>query len=104
MAAYRIQMNKSELKDRMPIKVDVGGKAVLLVLIDGQVYAMDAICSHKGGPLEQGTVQDCSIVCPWHGATFDMRTGVGAEETPWGTNLTSYKANVDASGQIELIV
>jgi nitrite reductase/ring-hydroxylating ferredoxin subunit len=32
-------------------------------------------CTHRGGPLHEGDVEGQSIVCPWHGSTFDLRTG-----------------------------
>ncbi|MDP8928582.1 MAG: Rieske (2Fe-2S) protein [Actinomycetota bacterium] len=40
------------------------------------LYAIEAFCSHAAGPLGEGTLtSDHCIVCPWHGATFDARSG-----------------------------
>lgn len=42
-------------------------------------YALGAVCSHEGGPLEQGDIEDFDgrekIVCPWHSYDFDLETG-----------------------------
>lgn len=36
-------------------------------------YAIDAACSHEGGPLEEGTLQGYEVECPWHGSKFDVK-------------------------------
>lgn len=51
------------------------GEKILLVKRGQEVYALDAICPHKGGPLEEGTLENGCIVCPWHGWQFDIETG-----------------------------
>lgn len=43
--------------------------------IDGECYAIAAVCPHLGGPLDAAQVADGCIVCPWHGYRFDVRTG-----------------------------
>lgn len=48
---------------------------MLLCNVDGKIYAIEDVCTHDGGPLEQGTLEGETIVCPRHGATFDVRTG-----------------------------
>jgi len=48
---------------------------VVLSMVNGKVYAIDAVCSHEGGPLEEGTLEGYEVECPWHGSKFDVRTG-----------------------------
>lgn len=50
-------------------------KEVALFNINGVIYALDNICPHQGGPLGEGEVEDYCVICPWHGWTFDVRTG-----------------------------
>ena len=56
-------------------KVIVDGEPVLICNVDGTFYAIEDICTHDGGPLDQGTLEGECVVCPRHGATFDVRTG-----------------------------
>lgn len=42
-------------------------RIVALFNIDGEVYALDGICPHHGGPIGKGTLQNCVVACPWHG-------------------------------------
>jgi len=56
-------------------RVEVAGEAVLLCNVDGAFYAIEDVCSHDGGELDQGALDECRIECPRHGAFFDVRTG-----------------------------
>ena|SRR5712692_1186621 len=55
--------------------VEAGGKQIALFHIDGKLYAIDNTCTHAGGPLSEGEVQDLVVECPWHGAHFSIETG-----------------------------
>jgi nitrite reductase/ring-hydroxylating ferredoxin subunit len=55
--------------------VHVGGKAVALFNINGTFYALDNVCTHRGGPLGEGKVHGTVVTCPWHGNRFDVTTG-----------------------------
>lgn len=56
-------------------KVEVKGQEILLVNIDGKYYAINNVCTHVGGPLDEGRIEHDEVVCPWHGSRFDVRTG-----------------------------
>jgi 3-phenylpropionate/trans-cinnamate dioxygenase ferredoxin subunit len=56
-------------------RVIVDGSGILLCNVDGAIYAIEDVCTHDGGPLDQGTLEGETVVCPRHGATFDVRTG-----------------------------
>jgi len=43
--------------------------------IDGEFFAIDDVCTHDGGGLAGGEVQDHQVICPRHGARFCLRTG-----------------------------
>jgi glycine betaine catabolism B len=44
-------------------------------MVQGQFYALSEKCTHRGGPLSEGTVEDSVITCPWHFGQFDLKTG-----------------------------
>jgi nitrite reductase/ring-hydroxylating ferredoxin subunit len=43
--------------------------------VDGELYAVDGACPHRGGPLAEGVVRDGVVTCPLHWYRFDVRTG-----------------------------
>ena len=56
--------------------LDVDGVGILVARAqDGQYFAVDRNCSHVGLPLDAGRVRGASIVCPHHGARFDLKSG-----------------------------
>lgn len=56
-------------------RVEVEGKGVVLRRDDDGVHAIGAVCSHAGGPLEQGEFDGGCVRCPWHDSVFDVRDG-----------------------------
>jgi nitrite reductase/ring-hydroxylating ferredoxin subunit len=68
----------AESKDIAPSSmkaVDVAGEKVCIVNIEGNYYAIGNVCTHVGGPLDEGTLEGYEVECPWHGSKFDVRTG-----------------------------
>jgi 3-phenylpropionate/trans-cinnamate dioxygenase ferredoxin subunit len=56
--------------------VEVNRTRIALFNLDGEIYAIEDVCTHDGGPLVEGKlVNGCQIQCPRHGARFDIRTG-----------------------------
>ena len=93
--------NKKDLREGGLLKVEPQGKPIVLSMVDGKVYAMDAVCSHEGGPLEDGTLDKYNLTCPWHYAIFDVRNAKVSDQTVWATDLDSYQVEVDEeSGDI----
>lgn len=54
---------------------EVDGARIALCNVDGALYAVDDVCTHDGGALDQGELDGVEIECPRHGARFDVRTG-----------------------------
>jgi nitrite reductase/ring-hydroxylating ferredoxin subunit len=89
--------NKRDIKEGGLLGVELQGNNIVLAMINGQVFAMDAICSHQGAPLEEGNLEGYNLTCPWHYAVFDVRNGKVSDRTVWAKNQTSYPVNVDES-------
>lgn len=54
---------------------EADGRRIALCKAGGEFYAIDDVCTHDGGPLDQGTLTGKEIECPRHGARFDIVTG-----------------------------
>lgn len=82
--------------------VEVNGKQIALFNVEGQFFAIDSTCSHKGGPLAEGEVSGHVVTCPWHLGRFDLRTGevVGSPPqraaTRYGVRVTGTDIEVEA--------
>lgn len=71
------------------IAVASGNSQIVVFCVDGQYYAIDEICPHKGGPLADGTIENLSVKCPWHGAIFSIENGAGISG-PCGGGVKTY--------------
>ncbi|MGE2736977.1 nitrite reductase small subunit NirD [Mycolicibacterium vaccae] len=76
-----------------------GTQIAVFRLRDGSLRAVDAVCPHRGGPLADGLTDDCVVVCPLHGHTFEMSTG--AEVSGAEMSVRCYPVEV-ADGTIRL--
>jgi 3-phenylpropionate/trans-cinnamate dioxygenase ferredoxin component len=56
-------------------QVTVNGRKVGLYCVNGSYYAIDDTCTHRGAPLSEGDCEGSVVVCPWHGAQFDVTNG-----------------------------
>ncbi|MSR57774.1 MAG: non-heme iron oxygenase ferredoxin subunit [Planctomycetaceae bacterium] len=65
----------SEIPEGGRASVVVDDRSILVIRIQGTVYAIEDVCSHDGQPLTDGPLEGCAIECPRHGARFDVRTG-----------------------------
>jgi len=64
-----------EVPDPGRVTVDVNNRLIVLVHLDGTFYALDDTCSGHNGMLGKGLLEGYQIICPCHGAHFDVRTG-----------------------------
>ncbi len=68
-----------ELTDGEVRVVTAEDRELALTRCGDEYGALDGTCPHQGGPLGEGTVEDCVLRCPWHGWAFDARTGASAD-------------------------
>jgi nitrite reductase/ring-hydroxylating ferredoxin subunit len=97
MSTFQKVANIKDLKEARLLRVDIEGKSIVLAMIQRNVYAMDAVCSHEGGPLEEGELEGNTLICPWHQGKFDIRSAKASAESDWVTDLHSYSVVVDDS-------
>jgi nitrite reductase/ring-hydroxylating ferredoxin subunit len=57
------------------VRVAVNGSVVAVFNARGRLYGLEAECGHRKGPLDQGTVSETAVKCPWHGVQFDLESG-----------------------------
>jgi nitrite reductase/ring-hydroxylating ferredoxin subunit len=57
------------------LAVNVDGQPVAIANLDGQLFAIGDVCTHRGCSLSEGTLAGSVAVCPCHGGEFDMTTG-----------------------------
>ncbi|NJC95981.1 MAG: biphenyl 2,3-dioxygenase [Anaerolineales bacterium] len=65
----------SELPNGERLFLELEGRAIVIFNIADQLFAVGDICTHDDGPLGDGDLEGYNIVCPRHGAEFDVRTG-----------------------------
>ena len=67
---------------------------------DGQVFATQAYCPHKGGPLADGLTDGATVVCPLHDRIYDFQTGAGIGNE---CSVRVYPVRAEADGTILLV-
>ena len=85
---------KSALAPGAMLRVVVDRVPVLLCNVDGEIYAVEDVCTHDGGALDGGELDGCRIMCPRHGAFFDVTTGK-ALTLPAVSPLPVYPVTID---------
>jgi nitrite reductase/ring-hydroxylating ferredoxin subunit/uncharacterized membrane protein len=56
-------------------RVQAGAAPVLVVRRNGELLGVSAVCSHAGGPLDEGELDGDCVTCPWHGSRFRLTDG-----------------------------
>lgn len=82
------------------IFVEIDDLHLVLFNISGEIFAIGDICSHDDGPLGDGEIDNFEIICPRHGARFDIRTGK-ATSLPAIVDIPAYPVRLN-EGQIEV--
>ncbi len=77
----------------------VEGKEVAVFLLDEEFHAISNSCPHYGAQLCEGFVRNATVMCPWHGWQFDIKTGKGM--TMPGRDVKSFAVKVE-DGQVKV--
>ena len=75
-------------------QIDAGGRTIALFNLKGQFYAIDNSCTHVGGSLASGKIIDEDVICPLHGARFNILTGK-VLGPPARENISTYQIRID---------
>ena len=89
-----------DIKPGERLFIEIGDKPIVLLNVNGALYALGDVCTHDGGPLGDGEIEGFDIICPRHGARFDIRTGE-VLALPAVEDAPTYPVRVIA-GQIEI--
>ncbi len=76
--------------------IDAEGRRIALFNHGDGFYAIDDVCTHRGGTLSEREVNGTVVTCPLHGATFDITTG-NVLGPPASKGVTSYRVQVDGN-------
>ena len=84
----------SELPSGERLFVDIGDNPIVIFNVAGQLFAIGDVCTHDNGPLGDGDLEGFNVVCPRHGAEFDVRDG-RAVQMPAVVDIPAYPVKVE---------
>ncbi len=92
----------ADLPENQPKRVEVKNQPILLLRQGDQIYAIGAVCSHLGGPLDKGKLdtQNCTVECPWHYSIYSLEDG-SYKQGPTTAPVPAYDVRIN-NGQIEV--
>ncbi|MCG8648613.1 MAG: Rieske 2Fe-2S domain-containing protein [Pirellulales bacterium] len=68
--------SSDELPEGTAKEVVLGEQILAIFHVDGQLFALDGMCAHQGGPIAEGKVEHHCVTCPWHGWQYELATGI----------------------------
>jgi uncharacterized membrane protein/nitrite reductase/ring-hydroxylating ferredoxin subunit len=79
--------------DGETLRAEVNGNVIAIVNLGGEFYAFQEFCTHRFGPLSEGSFHGHQVECPWHRSRFDVRTGK-VTQGPAKLDLKTYEVSV----------
>lgn len=89
-----------DLNDGERLFVEIDDQELVVFNIAGEYFAIGDVCTHDNGPLGEGDIEGFDVVCPRHGARFDIRTGK-ANTLPAVVDIPAYPVRI-VGDQIEI--
>lgn len=96
MENFKKVANINDLQDGGVKKVLLGEKAIAIFKIDGDYFATDDTCTHEKASLSEGEIDGDIVICPHHGARFNIKTGK-ALSLPAMFPLETYQVKIDGN-------
>lgn len=94
---YRKVADATELPRGKTLCVEVDGREILLCHTAEGIFAVDNLCTHAEARLCEGKLKGQRILCPLHGAAFDVRDG-SVLSRPASIPLATYRVRADEDG------
>ncbi len=89
--------NTKDISNEEIVSVDLEGRELMLIKKDGNISALDRICTHERADLSMGFLGENYITCPLHLSQFEVETGK-ALNPPAENQLKSYKVKIEENG------
>ena len=102
MTAFVRVCSISEVPHGSMHAVDLGELRLMIVNVDGELYAVDRICTHETADLSTGFLLGSIVTCPLHLSRFDIRTGE-VQNPPASEPLATYKLKVEGESVYVLV-
>jgi nitrite reductase/ring-hydroxylating ferredoxin subunit len=77
---------RSDLEPGSGRMVVVNGRHVALFRLGDEFHAIDNLCLHQAGPLCEGYIDNAVVTCPWHGWSYEIRTGTLVQDPRIGVS------------------
>ncbi len=94
MSEHKVGSANTLLQNGQMKRVELEGTGIILARVEGQYYAFGGTCTHYGAPLDEGVLKGHSLMCPWHHACFDIRSGMRLEP-PALNDLPHYPVRIE---------
>jgi nitrite reductase/ring-hydroxylating ferredoxin subunit len=93
-------MNLADLREGRMKSCVIGEREIVVCNVKGQIYALDNVCTHALARMSEGRLKGTKLICPMHGAAFDIRSGA-VLSSPAAQPLAAHAARV-IDGAIEV--
>lgn len=94
MASFVRVASLSDLPAGQMLAIEVDGEDIVLANVYGKVFAFSNLCPHAGGLLVEGTLDGHRVECPFHGGSFNVRTGEVIDPPPEEA-IATYEVQLD---------
>jgi len=84
------------------LRVEIDKLVMTIARIDNQLYGFQEFCTHRFGPLSEGSFHGFNVQCPWHNSCFDIRTGK-VTNGPAKVDLKTFKIEM-RDGKVGVLV
>lgn len=93
MAEFVVVCSEADIPPGTGKMFEIGRDEVGVFNIGGKFYAIDNLCPHEGGPMNEGMIAGGVVTCPLHGWRTDVTTGESLELP--GVKVNTFEVKVE---------